>query len=301
MVFAKDLQAPQLPTHPLSQSVMYSCELYNNLPSLHEARERLISLPGGPENVLKALAPIFKLNPEFGICLVHAHCTLDNGEKMVSSGRVSEPAIVDSEAGESCYPERWLANGDPYEFSSTPTVEGGAPPFDLVQRFYHRLESISENLKSDNGSDSTKVDLSGLLGIYYVHDPDADSSDESSVTSGTDSDSGSVYRSPHARDDVIWVERTEGRRNIVEPVPREEANLIPNAIPAAWFVTSKRKEGSDDEWIIEVSSGCTCIATSTRHSAKWIPPGSNQVDDTCNYKHSLIADFCATGIGKDEQ
>jgi len=274
---------------------MYSCELYNNLPSLQEARERLVSIPGGPENVLKALAPVLKYNPEFGICLVHAHCTLDNGEKMVSSGRVSEPAIV--EPGE-CYPERWLANGDPYEFSSTPMVEGGSPPSDLVQRFHNRLESIAESLNSETGSNGTKVDLSGLLGIYYVHDPDADFSDETSSGSNADSDSESVYRSPHARDDIIWLERTEGRRNIVEPVPRDEANLIPNAIPAAWFITSK-KERDEDQWIIEVKSGCNCVTSGNFHAAKWDPLDENQLD-ACHHKHSLIADFCATGIGEDE-
>jgi len=268
-------------------SVMYSCELYNNLPSLHEAQERLTSIPGGPDNVLKALAPILKFHPQFGICLVHAHCTLADGEKMVSSGRISEPAIVEAD---SCHPERWMANGVPYEFSSTPTVEGGSPPSNLIQNFYDRLRSISESLESGTGPDGTKYDLGNLFGIYYVHDPDVDSSDKSSSASSADSDSESIHRSPYARDDVIWVERTEGRRNIVEPIPREEANLIPDAVPAAWFVTSKKKEGSKDEWVIEVSNGCKCVGTyGSKHTAKSIGP------ESCRHHRFLVADFHARG------
>jgi len=228
---------------------MYSCELYNNLPTLQEAQEQLTSIPGGPENVLNALAPIFKFHPKYGICLVHAHCTLANGEKMVSSGRISEPVV--DEAGD-CYPERWLANGVPYEFSSTPTVENGSPPSNLIKSFYDRLGSISESLKTGAKFDGTNTDLSGLLGIYYIHDPDTDSSDEST------SDSESTYRSANGRDDIVWMERTEGRRNIVEPVPSKEADLITDAVTAAWFVTFK-KEGSEDEWITEVKKGSKCV------------------------------------------
>ena len=64
---------------------------------------------------------------QFGVCLVHAHCKLEEGEKMVASGHVSEP-----QKDVPCYPERWLASGEPYEFTKEPTV---APPAALFTEF----------------------------------------------------------------------------------------------------------------------------------------------------------------------
>jgi len=155
---------------------------------------------------------------------------------MISTGRVSQPEIV--EKGK-CFPERWLANGDPYEFSSHPTVEGDYPLPILLEAFCSRLILYCKSLKIEE-------DLSGVLGVYFTHDPDT-------KISGL------------AREDIIWVEKTEGRRNFVEAVPREEANSMPNAIQAAWNITFKKREGSKEEWDILTFTACSCIANSTEH------------------------------------
>jgi len=212
---------------------------------------------------------------------------------MISTGRVSEPAIV---SDDECFAERWLSNGDPYEFSSTPTVEGGAPPDDLVARFKHRLETLSESIKQSHPEFRMESNLTDLLGIYYVHDPD---SSDSGDDSGLSFDSFSA-RSSQAREDVIWFETTEGRRNIVRPVPREEAGSIPNAVPAAWFITSEPKPGanpsSDDDWIIKVSTGCSCLDDGKIHTSKWVPPEEDGEPECTpgpgpGPKRSLIVDF----------
>jgi hypothetical protein len=46
---------------------MYSHELYNNLPSLSEARNRLFFLEDGTDSLLNSLAPLFKNYPQFGV------------------------------------------------------------------------------------------------------------------------------------------------------------------------------------------------------------------------------------------
>jgi len=254
--------------------MLYTHELYNTLPSLHDARIRLESVPGGATNLLNKVAPILKNHPQFGICLIHAHCTLTNGEKMIATGRISEPKIVSDEA---CFAERWLANGIPYEFSSTPTVEGGAPPADLVSRFEDRLTTLSKDILGPE----SKEDLTSLLGIYYVHDPDSDS-EGSSLSSVSE-----------PKEDVVWMERTEGRRNILRPVPREKASEVPNTVPAAWFVTTDKGAGAtEDDWIISVRTACGCVESGVIHTRKWTPPDEQPGDDiSCDRKRSLVVDF----------
>jgi len=214
---------------------MYTYELYNSLPSLREAREHLFSLDGGPDPLLKYLGPLFKKYPQFGICLIHAHCKLGSGERMVSTGRISEPKIV---SDESCFPERWLSSGDPFEFSSSPTVKGGSVPKELLDGFQARLRSFSPN------------DLSGLLGIYWIHDPDSDDS-----KTGYD-------QSKVPNKDIIWLETTEGRTNILEPITKDKAMGMSNGVPAAWYVSCRdNPDDPDSEGEIIISLGCNCADT----------------------------------------
>jgi hypothetical protein len=247
-------------------------ELYNSLPSLHDARTRLEGLKDGPQHLLESLAPLFKFYPHLGMCLVHSHCELAEGEKMVSSGRVSQP-----ERGVDGYPERWLANGTPYEFSRTPTIEGEGLPPALVKNFEGRLVEYGKSIG--------EKDLSGLLGIYFVHDPDALHAPAGESKS-------------QARDDVIWMERTEGRVNTVEPVPREEAAHVPNAVPAAWYVVTK-KSGEIEEkegtlWELVVLQGCSCVDTG-EHGIKW--RSQSQSNAVCQHCWEVKAHHCRRGAG----
>jgi len=242
---------------------MYSTELYNQLPYLGDAFTRLRSLPGGPQNLLKYLAPVFKDHPYFGICLVHRHCTLEDGERMLSVGRVSQPEIV--EEGK-YFPERWLANGDPYEFSSHPTVENDYPLSDLLEAFSSRLTAYSNSFKIE--------DLSNLLGVYFTSDPD-------------------TGEATLPREDIIWVEKTEGRQNIIEPVPREQAISTANSIQAGWNIVCKKREGSEEEWDIVLFNGCTCTPISRSHYSPLMGPeyDESRPGPECHvYKGFLISE-----------
>jgi hypothetical protein len=101
--------------------------LYNTLPTLGHADAQFVER----EPVFAQLAELLaQYNNLFGICLVHSHCKLDDTEIMLAKGNVSEPERL---ANIECfYPERWLANGTPYEFTTRQTEE---PPRDLVNRF----------------------------------------------------------------------------------------------------------------------------------------------------------------------
>lgn len=65
---------------------------------------------------------------------------------MVATGNISQP-----EKDVQCYPEKWLATGEPYEFSKEPTVP---PPEDLFKEFQKIVEDI------------------GVLGLYFNRDED---------------------------------------------------------------------------------------------------------------------------------
>jgi len=190
----------------------YTHELYNRLPTIHNAHEMLLSIKGGPDTLLNSLTPLFIQYPQFGVCLVHAHCTLTSGEKMVSSGNISEPKIVGDDDG--CYPERWLSNGDPYEFSSTPTIDGGIVPKEL-------LDGFSKVLGDFEGRD-----LRNILGIYAYDDDSAGSSDDDGSAI---SDAGD-----NVSNRMIWVERTVGRANVLELAPKKVVDQMDNVTTACW-------------------------------------------------------------------
>jgi hypothetical protein len=159
--------------------------LYNTLPSLDEANEQFINR----EQVLKTLGPLFaKHGNKFGLCLVHRHCTLEDGEMMVATGNVSEP-----KRDIKCFPERWLATGQPFEFNRDPT---SPPPSELVEEFQTIVKGMS-------------FGGVGVLGLFFVQDKQ------------------------HV--DGIHVERTEGRKNIMEVVPESSSFDIATCIATCWI------------------------------------------------------------------
>lgn len=113
--------------------------IYNSLPSVEKANARF----DDREAMLQKLAPLLaKYDNQFGVCLVHAHCAIEDGEKMIARGNVSEP-LRDTP----CYPERWLATGEPYEFNSEPTK---TPPPELFDAFRAAIGDL------------------GVLGLFYI-------------------------------------------------------------------------------------------------------------------------------------
>ncbi|KAI9817594.1 MAG: hypothetical protein M1826_001580 [Phylliscum demangeonii] len=82
----------------------------------------------------------------FGLCLIHAHCSLAEGEVMLADGHVSQP-VKRSEISGPCYPDRWLPTGEPYEFTTRATTD---PPIELMIAFARLTGAI------------------GVLGLYYI-------------------------------------------------------------------------------------------------------------------------------------
>lgn len=112
------------------------------LPTLGEAEKRFTER----EKMFTAVkALLAEYGNVFGLCLVHAHCTLENDEIMLGRGSVSQPEK--SSELETYYPERWLSSGEPYEFTTRPTV---APPGALVEAFGRLTSHV------------------GVLGLYHI-------------------------------------------------------------------------------------------------------------------------------------
>ena len=118
-------------------------QLYNNLPSLQEAQARFHNR----QEIFEKLSPLLtRFSNKYGVCLVHRHCILDEGEKMVATGNVTQPQR-DIEV----HPLRWLATGEPFEFTTDVTEP---PPREL-------LESFQQIVGNQN-----------ILGLFYVHERD---------------------------------------------------------------------------------------------------------------------------------
>ena len=101
-------------------------QMYNSLPSIEEADERFLNR----EETFAKLAPLLaEFNHQFGVCLVHAHCKLQQGEKMIAQGNITQPELSTDVPH---FPDRWLPNGQPFEFTTTPTT---SPPARLIAEF----------------------------------------------------------------------------------------------------------------------------------------------------------------------
>jgi len=153
--------------------------LYNSLPSLKEAEKQFVNR----DQIFSKLAPLLAAyGNRFGACIVHRHCTLEEGEMMVATENISQP-----ERNVACYPDRWLATGEPYEYHRKPAP---SPPQGLFEEFQKIVDGMQ------------------CLGLFFVRD---------------EGEGG------------VSLERTEGRKNIVEIV---EASTPRKSITTAWRLQS---------------------------------------------------------------
>ena len=89
---------------------------YNILPDVLEAEKQF----SDKERAFAAAQAVLAKYPEgFGICLIHGHSALGQGEILLANGDVSEPSKISETLD--FYPERWLTSGEPYEFTTRPT------------------------------------------------------------------------------------------------------------------------------------------------------------------------------------
>jgi len=99
-------------------------DLYNSLPSLTIAHAQFANR----DDIFAKLAPLLaKHGNKFAVCIIHRHCNLEAGEKMVASGNITQP-----ETDGPAYADRWLVTGEPYEFRRESVPE---PPEELFTSF----------------------------------------------------------------------------------------------------------------------------------------------------------------------
>ena len=113
--------------------------MYNALPTAVEANARFVD-----RNIIfEKLAPLLaKFQYQFGAYLVHSHGKLEPGEKMIATGNVCQPEEAASFPGV-YYTERWLSNGEPFEFTTAPT---SVPPKELVYQFQEIVGDVGLGL-----------------------------------------------------------------------------------------------------------------------------------------------------------
>jgi hypothetical protein len=119
--------------------------LYNKFPSLEDADAKFSNRELFFPMLVKVLSGY---EDKFAINLVHGHCKLDEGEKMVTTGTITQP-MKDVE----CYPERWLATGEAYVFNTKPTE---SPPAALLEKFKAVVDVVGH------------IDGIGILALSYL-------------------------------------------------------------------------------------------------------------------------------------
>jgi hypothetical protein len=152
--------------------------LYNTFPSLEEADEKF----SNRERIFPMLAEVLSgYEDKFAINLVHRHCKLEEREKMVTTGLITQP-MKDVE----CYPECWLATGQAYIFNTQPTE---SPPEDLLGKFKTVVDAMGH------------IGGVGILAMSYL-------------------------KNLPVRPGEVYMERTEGRADILESVPETQNGMI---------------------------------------------------------------------------
>lgn len=103
----------------------FDSQFYNTLLSISDADSAFLDR----ETLFSKLAPIFsEYRGVYEVCLVHHHFDLEPGEKMVSYGSISLPTPSPSSEDNLIIPERWTADGQPFEFCKINSEDERVPP-----------------------------------------------------------------------------------------------------------------------------------------------------------------------------
>ncbi|PPQ90109.1 hypothetical protein CVT25_012274 [Psilocybe cyanescens] len=127
---------------------------YNELPMIWDAH-RLLSKqlgddkPGRLDPLIEALSPLFLASDErfkFGICIMHRHFDLKDGERMVTVPEKDEKnpnivAIVEPSTGTSSniVAERWMFDGKEFEHAVVDDPASITPPSDKFFEEFRRI------------------------------------------------------------------------------------------------------------------------------------------------------------------
>ncbi|KAF8652152.1 hypothetical protein AX16_004538 [Volvariella volvacea WC 439] len=203
-----------------------AAQLYNSLPLLGDADEHFTdrSVLKDNDNGILPLVQLFAYHPAYSVCLVHRHCDLKEGERMVtrSSDNPDYDAVTCPSMDEDVYPHAWLADGTPFEYSKSP-----APglPRQLRERFLELVYPPEAVARGSNIWRGIRV-----LGICYIG------------TSAPPGDHTHRYGSKSA-----WVETTIRRNNYLKQmILTPEEALSKGYIRTSWSTRRADAEHLED-------------------------------------------------------
>ncbi|RXW14210.1 hypothetical protein EST38_g11643 [Candolleomyces aberdarensis] len=108
---------------------------YNNLPTIQGASEAFTDRP----QWFKKIAPLMAREEykDYALTLVHQHVKLEQGERMVATGLITQPEGVPDKEHPNVIPSAWTAEGKPFEWLRVATPEDllPPPPAELVKEF----------------------------------------------------------------------------------------------------------------------------------------------------------------------
>jgi hypothetical protein len=109
---------------------------YNGLLTIQEADQALTDRQGW----FKKIAPLLsreELQERFNLCLVHKHVVLQQGERMVATGLVTQPERLSDPMPSDIIPSSWTAAGIPFEWKRVKSPEEivDSPPAAFFQEF----------------------------------------------------------------------------------------------------------------------------------------------------------------------
>ncbi|RXW19980.1 hypothetical protein EST38_g5852 [Candolleomyces aberdarensis] len=99
---------------------------YNNLPTIQGASETFTDRPQWLMKIASLMAR--EEYKAYGLTLVHQHVKLEQGERMVATGLVTQPESVPDKEHPNVIPSAWTAEGRPFEWLRVATPEDLMPP-----------------------------------------------------------------------------------------------------------------------------------------------------------------------------
>lgn len=139
---------------------IFDVQAYNQLLIIDEAdsqfKQQLSAAGISREDLFLQLAPLFAKKEQtgkkpYGICLLHRHYLLNDGERMVSSGNSIQPS---TDKSPNIVADRWFASGQEFEHTCAE-----APLYDIPS-FLSEFKAIND------------VHGINILGVTYIPDLD---------------------------------------------------------------------------------------------------------------------------------
>ena len=132
---------------------MFDINLYNQLPSIAAAsavlESKLASSGIALDTLLEKLRPLFcsdEHKGKYGLWLLHHHFDLDEGERMVKNGAISQPT---QDKSSNIVAERWTGTGDEVEHVYANNLTSSEVPPPPPQEFIQQFQAITSAYNID--------------------------------------------------------------------------------------------------------------------------------------------------------